>query len=194
MEKFTKGVLVFFLGLVMLKAVFPESSGNRGEPAEENAVVESVIEKEEEVSKEEVAELEVSESTEIEVVESLPKENNVQVISDEKAIGLLKDNVGELMDVEFDSVNDVIYLTPNEENQFMFLIELNEVLEGDQASLESWNAMLDELSKLSSSISDALGRPVILMLINPVNKDLSLATVADGIIVYNIAYEVNYHD
>jgi len=101
------------------------------------------------------------------------------------ALGLLEENFEGIGIVSYREDEKSFCVTPTDP---AFVAGAMEVMDGNAEVLESWTVMVESMVGLSKSISKTLPGHY-LQIVNPVNDELSLLIVLDGLVIYNLADE-----
>lgn len=101
---------------------------------------------------------------------------------------MLEDSMGNLTDFRLIEWNEgdfdgkAILLEPTDP-EFEFGVVMASM--GDRDAMESWDDMVLSFEELSGNISDLLGDDYMMMMMNPVDYDLMILSVWDGILIYD---------
>lgn len=106
-------------------------------------------------------------------------------MAEEVMLWVLKDNMGDVVDVTFDAESQTYTLYATDED---FAKALMFVAAGD-LPIEQWEQITANIAELSLNISDQLGTGYTIMFANPVNDENIILIAMDGTILYDAISE-----
>ena len=151
--------------------------------AEETEEVEEVEEEIEEVEEEiEEVEEDLEQEIEDEGIEAFDRSDRVYL-----ALTIMQSDFEEIADVEYDAEQDAVVIIPTEQG---FSDELLFMMTGlmDRAS---WDNMVENFQYLSETMTELVDADLKFAIANPENTDNMILVVQDGVVMYNVADELD---
>ena len=171
-----------FISLMLLVV----GTGCADEGIEETTETDDVEIVEETAEVEEVEEIE-EEPEEIEEIEETAEE--IEFSREDKlslAVMIMQSDFEEIANVEYDAEQDAIVIIPTEQG---FSDELLYMMTGlmDRAS---WDSMVENFQYLSETMTELVDADLKFAIANPENTDNMILVVQDGVVMYNVADEL----